>query len=74
MRRGKYHPRGKVRADNPDRHENAEQRTNAAYEKLYRSLIPDDEWDAFYEALHQPLPITFRFEGPCSAGEERSLA
>ena len=38
---------------------------NARFELYYKSqeIVPDDEWDAFLDALREPLPTTFRVAG-----------
>lgn len=38
---------------------------NERFEKYYKAqeIIPDNEWDAFMQALRQPLPSTFRIAG-----------
>ena len=38
---------------------------NARFELYYQSqaIVPGDEWDAFLDALREPLPTTFRVAG-----------
>lgn len=38
---------------------------NARFELYYKTqaIIPEDQWDAFLDALREPLPTTFRVAG-----------
>ena len=38
---------------------------NARFESYYKTqaIIPEDQWDAFLDALREPLPTTFRVAG-----------
>jgi multisite-specific tRNA:(cytosine-C5)-methyltransferase len=38
---------------------------NALFELYYKSqaIVPEHEWDAFLDALREPLPTTFRVAG-----------
>jgi hypothetical protein len=38
---------------------------NALYERFYKEsqILPEDEWEPFWEALKRTLPTTFRFTG-----------
>jgi len=31
---------------------------NLLFEKYYKELIPEDEWDLFYSTMNRPLPVT----------------
>ncbi|CDZ98436.1 tRNA cytosine-5-methylases and related enzymes of the NOL1/NOP2/sun superfamily [Phaffia rhodozyma] len=39
--------------------------TNEKFATFYKAqkVVPEDEWDAFYHKLTEPLPVTFRFTG-----------
>ena len=41
-----------------------DQKSNEAFEKYYKSIIPAEEWDSFYEHCKKELPFTFRITGP----------
>ena len=38
---------------------------NARFELYYKTqaIVPEDQWDAFLDALKEPLPTTFRVAG-----------
>lgn len=38
---------------------------NARFESYYKTqaIVPEDQWDAFLDALREPLPTTFRVAG-----------
>lgn len=38
---------------------------NAHFESYYKTqaIVPEDQWDAFLDALREPLPTTFRVAG-----------
>jgi multisite-specific tRNA:(cytosine-C5)-methyltransferase len=38
---------------------------NSLFESYYKTqaIVPEDQWDAFMDALREPLPTTFRVAG-----------
>eukprot|EP00667_Euglena_gracilis_P003451 EG_transcript_3457 len=53
--------KGQARRPNDDwsRHVDKADEANPLLEAYYASIVPPGEWDAFYAALHRPLPTTF---------------
>jgi multisite-specific tRNA:(cytosine-C5)-methyltransferase len=45
---------------------------NARFEAYYKAqnIIPEDEWDAWMNALREPLPTTFRVAGSRQVARE----
>lgn len=45
---------------------------NAPLEAYYKAqnIVPEEEWDTFFDALRQPLPTTFRMAGSRQVAHE----
>ncbi|KAK9470633.1 S-adenosyl-L-methionine-dependent methyltransferase [Dipodascopsis tothii] len=48
------------------------EKRNEKFEEYYKAqgIVPEDEWDKFYEACKAPLPVTFRITGSRVQAEE----